>query len=180
MPVSAGMGLAAHSHGPEYNCFQGAHPMASTLAAVFDDFDAAEQARERLATAGFRRDSIRVMPERSAWGTGDPTYGGSVQRESGLRGFFAELFGIGEDRSHEHYCEAVRRGSVVVAVEAGDEAEMARATEILEDCGAIDMDERVERWKAAGYQGYDEQAKPLTREEIARERQTLDVIQEEL
>src|SRR3954467_989941 len=122
--------------------FKEREPMARTLAAVFDDFDAVEQARERLATAGFRPDSIRVMPERSAWGTGDPTYGGSAKLESGLRGFFAELFGIGEDRSHEHYCEAVRRGSVVVAVEAGDEAEMARATEILEDCGAIDLDER--------------------------------------
>lgn len=154
--------------------------MASTLAGVFDDFDDAERARERLTTAGFRRDSIRITPERSAWGTGDATYGGSAKREGGLRGFFAELFGIGEDKSHEHYSEAVRRGSVVLAVEAEDDGQTARATEILEECGAIDVDDRVERWKAAGYQGYDEGAKPLTREEIARDRQSLDVIQEEL
>lgn len=155
--------------------------MASTLAGVFDDYDDAEQARKRLTSAGFRQEAIRITPERSAWGTGDATYGGHIKQPGGLRGFFAELFGIGDgDESHEHYSEAVRRGSIVVSVEADDDARRARATQILEECGAMDVDERVERWKAAGYAGYDEQAKPLTREEIARDRDTLQVIQEEL
>lgn len=154
--------------------------MASTLAGVFDDYDAAERAREQLVSAGFRREAVQVTPERSAWGAGDSTYGGRARQPGGLRGFFAELFGIGDDKSHEHYSEAVRRGSVVVAVEVDDESRIAQATEIFEDCGAIDVDERVEHWKASGYTGYDEQAKPLTRDEMARERQTLDVIQEEL
>ena len=154
--------------------------MAGTLAGVFDDFDDAERARENLISAGFRREVIQVTPERSAWGTGDATYGGRAKNESGLRGFFAELFGIGDDESHGHYSEAVRRGSVVVAVEVEDERQIESATGILEDCGAIDVDERVERWKAAGYNGYDEQAKPLTRDEIARDRQTLQVVREDL
>lgn len=155
--------------------------MASTLAGVFDDYDNAEQARERLTSAGLSREAIQVTPERSAWGSGDATYGGRAKPSGGgLRGFFAELFGIGDDQSHEHYSEAVRRGSVVVSVEVDDEGRIAEATQILEDCGAIDVDERVERWKAAGYTGYDEQAQPLTREEIARERETLEVVQEEL
>jgi len=155
--------------------------MASTLAGVFDDYDDAERARERLISSGFRRDDIRITPERSAWGRGDATYGGRIKQEGGLRGFFAELFGIGggEDESHEHYSEAVRRGSVVVAVEVNDD-QTERASEILEECGAIDVDDRVERWKAAGYSGYDAQAKPLTREEIARDRDTLQVVQEDL
>jgi uncharacterized protein (TIGR02271 family) len=155
--------------------------MASTMAGVFDNYDDAERARERLVSAGFRREAIQVTPERSAWGSGDATYGGHAKQPGGLRGFFAELFGIGDgDESHGHYSEAVRRGSIVVAVEADDDSQIGRATEILEDCGAIDVDERVERWKAAGYTGYDEQAKPLTREEIARDRDTLQVVQEDL
>ncbi len=154
--------------------------MASTLAGVFDDYDDAERARERLASAGFRREAIQVTPERSAWRSGDATYGGRAKQPGGLRGFFAELFGIGDGESHGHYSEAVRRGSVVVAVQVDDDAQVERATEILEDCGAIDVDERLERWKSAGYTGYDEQAKPLTRDEIARDRETLQVIQEDL
>jgi uncharacterized protein (TIGR02271 family) len=153
--------------------------MASTLAGVFDDFDDAERARERLISAGFAREAIQITPERSAWGTGDATYGGRTAKQGGLRGFFASLFGTDDD-SYGHYSEAVRRGSIVVAVNLDDESQIEPATDILEDSGAIDVDERVERWKAAGYTGYDEQAKPLTREEIARDRETLQVIQEEL
>ena len=153
--------------------------MAGTLAGVFDDYDDAEKAREQLAAAGFGRETIQITPERSAWGSGDATYGGRANK-GGLRGFFASLFGSDDDETHEHYSEAVRRGSMVVTVTVQDESQIGRATEILEDCGAIDVDERVEHWKAAGYTGYDEQAKPLTRDEIDRERQTLEVMQEEL
>jgi uncharacterized protein (TIGR02271 family) len=154
--------------------------MAGTLAGVFDDYDRAERAREQLTSAGFARESIQITPERSAYGSGDATYGGRTEQTGGLRGFFASLFGGGEDESHGHYSEAVRRGSVVVTVNMQDESQISRATQILEDSGAIDVDERVERWKAAGYSGYDEQAKPLTSDEIAADRQTLEVTQEEL
>jgi uncharacterized protein (TIGR02271 family) len=153
--------------------------MASTLAGVFDDYDDAERAREQLAAAGFRREAIQVTPERSAWGTGDATYGGRAAQAGGLRGFFASLFG-GDDESPGHYSEAVRRGSMVVTVEVENDGEIAQATRILEEGGAIDVDQRIEHWKTAGYTGYDAQAKPLTREEIARERETLQVVQEEL
>jgi uncharacterized protein (TIGR02271 family) len=153
--------------------------MASTLAGVFDDYDGAERAREQLAGAGFRLEAMQVTPERSAWGTGDSTYGGRAKEAGGLRGFFASLFGSDEE-SPDHYSEAVRRGSVVLTLEVTDDDEIERATPILEQAGAIDVDERIERWKAAGYTGYDEQAKPLTRDEIARDRETLQVVQEDL
>jgi uncharacterized protein (TIGR02271 family) len=153
--------------------------MASTLAGVFDDYDGAERAREQLAGAGFRLEAMQVTPERSAWGTGDSTYGGRAKEAGGLRGFFASLFGSDEE-SPDHYSEAVRRGSVVLTLEVADDDEIERATPILEQAGAIDVDERIERWKAAGYTGYDEQAKPLTRDEIARDRETLQVVQEDL
>ena len=154
--------------------------MASTLAGVFDDYDDAERARDRLSSAGFARDAVQITPERSAWGSGDPTWGGRTEQSGGLRGFFASLFGSDDDESHGHYSEAVRRGNIVLTVTLHDDSQIDRATEILEECGAIDVDERIERWKAAGYSGYDEQAKPLTRDEIARDRETLEVIQEDL
>ena len=154
--------------------------MASTLAGVFDDYDDAERARERLISSGFRQHDIRITPERSAWGTGDATYGGRFKESGGLRGWFAELFGIGDgEATHEHYSEAVRRGSVVLALDINED-QIDRASEILEDCGAIDVDERAERWKAAGYTGYGANARPLTRDEIARDRDTLQVVKEDL
>ena len=154
--------------------------MVGNLAGVFDDYDDAEKAREQLAEAGFGREAIQITPERSSWGSGDATWGGRAEHAGGLRGFFASLFGSDDDESHGHYSEAVRRGSVVLTVNVQNESQIARATEILEDCGAIDVDERVEHWKASGYTGYDTQAKPLTRDEIERDRQTLEVIEEDL
>ena len=153
--------------------------MADTLAGVFDHYDEAERAREELASAGFRREAVHVTPERSAWGTGDATYGGRATEPGGLRGFFASLFGS-DGESHADYSEALRRGSVLVTVAVQDDREIAQATRILEQCGAIDVDERAERWKAAGRTGYDETAKPLTRDEIERDRQNLQVIREDL
>jgi uncharacterized protein (TIGR02271 family) len=154
--------------------------MVGTLVGVFDDYDDAERARNRLASAGLGRDAIQITPERSSWGSGDATWGGRAERSGGLRGFFASLFGTDDDESHGHYSEAVRRGSVVVTINVQDDRQIAQATKIMEECGAIDVDERVERWKASGYTGYDANAKPLTRDEIARDRQTLQVIQEDL
>jgi uncharacterized protein (TIGR02271 family) len=155
--------------------------MASTLAGVFDDYDDAERARDGLVSAGFGRDRVQITPERSSWGSGDATWGGRAEQPGGLRGFFAALFGGGDDdESHGHYSEAVRRGSVVVTLTLQDDSQIAGATEILEECGAIDVDERVERWKAAGYTGYDAQAQPLTRDEIQRDRETLQVMREDL
>ena len=154
--------------------------MVGTLVGVFDDHDDAEQARERLASAGFGRDAIQITPERSSSGSSEAVPAGRSERAGGLRGFFASLFGSNDDETHGHYSEAVRRGSMVLTVNVQDESQIERATEILEDCGAIDVDERVEHWKAAGYTGDDEQAKPLARDEIAADRQTLEVMQEEL
>ena len=155
--------------------------MTSTLAGVFDDYDDAERARERLVAEGFGRDAVQITPERASWGGGDATWSGRAEQPGGLRGFFASLFGSGDDdESHGHYSEAVRRGSVVVTLTLQDDSRIARATDILEDCGAIDVDERVERWKAAGYTGYDAQAQPLTRDEIERDRETLQVMREDL
>lgn len=155
--------------------------MASTLVGVFDDYADAERAQERLSSAGIGRDAMQITPERSSWGGGDATWGGRAERPGGLRGFFASLFGSDtDDEAHGHYSEAVRRGSVVLTVTVQDDSEVERASEILESCGAIDVDRRIEHWQAGGYTGYDSQAKPLTREEIARDRETLQVIQEDL
>lgn len=155
--------------------------MAGTLVGVFDDYDDAERARDRLASAGLSREAIQITPERSAWGSGDATWGGRAKNPGGLRGFLASLFGSDDnDESHGHYSEAVRRGSLIVTVNVEDDSQIGSASKIMEECGAIDIDERVERWKASGYTGYDPQAKPLTRDEIARDRDTLQVMQEDL
>lgn len=68
------------------------------------------------------------------------------------------------------YSESVRRGDVLVSVRAfGERAD--RAADILDEEGAVDVNDRVENWRSRGWSGtYDETARPYTQDELRRER----------
>jgi uncharacterized membrane protein len=68
-----------------------------------------------------------------------------------------------------YYAESVRRGGALVFLRA-DDSRAERAAEILREHGAIDLDERVLRWRDTGWRGWDSSAKPYTPEEAERER----------
>ena len=76
--------------------------------------------------------------------------------------------GISQDHA-SYYAETVRRGGAIVSIRA-DESRAERAAEILRENGAIDLEERVMRWRDAGWHGWDSAAKPFTAEEAERER----------
>ena len=67
-----------------------------------------------------------------------------------------------------------------MTINVDDEARADRISDILEDCGAIDIDQRVEEWRSSGYTGYDPLAGPYTPQQTRDEQQSLGVVQEEL
>jgi uncharacterized protein (TIGR02271 family) len=67
-----------------------------------------------------------------------------------------------------------------VSVHLENEEKAARVEQILEEAGAIDINDRVETWKTSGYTGHDPSAAAFTSDQIARERETLEVLEEEL
>jgi len=73
------------------------------------------------------------------------------------------------DEHAGYYAETVRRGGAIVTLRA-DGSRAERAEEILRDSGAIDLEQRVLRWKDAGWQGWDSSMKPYTAEEAEHER----------
>ena len=140
----------------------------TTLVGVFDDVDLAEKAAQRLEDAGIAPEAMRIERNTLADDRGRAQPRREVGREGGtLRSFFVELFGIGAGESDDadypgHYAEAVRRGSSVLVVHTATDRQMEIVVDVLDDCGAIDIDERVEQWRAAGYTRHDEQAGPYT------------------
>ena len=76
--------------------------------------------------------------------------------------------GVPEEHAN-YYAETLRRGGAIVTVKV-DESRAERAAEILRANGAIDLDERVSRWREAGWEGWDPSAAPYTAEEAERER----------
>jgi uncharacterized membrane protein len=93
---------------------------------------------------------------------------GAGAMAGGLIGALTEV-GISEEHAN-YYAESVRRGGALVTVKA-DDARANRAAEIMRENGAVDIEERVSRWRESGWDGWNASAPPYTRSEAERERQ---------
>jgi uncharacterized protein (TIGR02271 family) len=133
----------------------------NTVVAVFDNEAEAQRAVADLATAGIARDRIDVTSDTHAGATataGAESRTNYTHEHEGLgeriSHFFSRLFG-GDDTHDDatYYSEAFRRGSAVVTVDAENEAEADRAADILDRCGAVNIDERANTWRETGWAG---------------------------
>lgn len=131
--------------------------MAQTLAAVFDNRASAESARQKLIASGFGSERIRLNDSTSDY-SGIPSATSTVANTTGrddegfvasIKHFFADLFGSHEDRYV--YAEAVSRGHVVLTLESASDAEIDRASDIVEDFGPLNIEEHSEQWRAGGW-----------------------------
>lgn len=129
------------------------------IVATFDDPNSARYAMERIQEAGIPRERIRFMPSPdteflrhagpSERRPTDPNYKPKGFLES-IGGFFANLLESHTDESGI-YSEALRRGTSMVMVQVErDEAKAVIAA--LQDCGAINLEDRVGQWRAAGWE----------------------------
>lgn len=129
--------------------------MKQTVVGVFDQYIDAQQAARILEDKGFDHDHVHVAgtgdgaaATRSADRSGDHQDEGVM---AGIRHFFSDLFGPDDHQEVGTYAEAVRRGGAVVKVEVDEDDELERARDLLQQAGAVDIDERAEEWRAAGW-----------------------------
>jgi uncharacterized protein (TIGR02271 family) len=133
----------------------------NTVVALFDNYSEAERAVTRLVSSGIGRDRIDIASDTPATATassGTATRGAASHEDQSIgdriSNFFSRLFG-GDERRDDvtYYSEAVRRGGAVVTVDAATEEEADGAADILQTCGAIDIDERANQWRQSGWAG---------------------------
>ena len=123
--------------------------------------------------AGWRQVSLRYRsPELDRLSLRAPWWrmlsgAGAGAVAGGLIGALTDA-GVSEEHAN-YYAETVRRGGALVTVKV-DESRADRAMEIMRQNGAIDLDERVLRWREAGWDGWNPSAPPYTAEEAERER----------
>ena len=87
-------------------------------------------------------------------------------------GLIGGLVDLGVPETHaEYYAEAVRRGGALVTVRT-DASRTDEAEKIMRENGAIDIDDRVARWRSAGWKGYNPNDAPFSHDEIERDRST--------
>ena len=77
-------------------------------------------------------------------------------------GLVGALVEAGIPREHaDIYAEAVRRGGTLVTAR-NDDGSSDRVTDILNRHSPVDIEERAESWRQAGWRGFDERAEPYS------------------
>lgn len=151
-----------------------------SIVAAFNDIQTASQAVERLVQHGFSRSALHLQSSDNDGAAASAKPRPSLADPFGFGTFFSTLFG-GATPEAGKYAEAVRRGSAVVVVDARNDDEAQAATELLQQLGSVDVDQRAAEWQSRGWTGFDASAKPLSHEELAAEREAvMPVVQEEL
>ncbi len=108
--------------------------MDDGLVRVYERLDEAERARDALLAAGVPASRVQLTTNEDE---ADLAEGNAVASDGGTGGSVA---GVSDDRD---FAEVVRRGVFVLAIEAHDPQEQARAAQVLQRFGGIEVDERV-------------------------------------
>ncbi|HEX2535845.1 MAG TPA: YsnF/AvaK domain-containing protein [Chitinophagaceae bacterium] len=121
--------------------------MAQTVVGFFDDASDARKAVEQLVSNGFDRDQIDISEQSgNVSGTHDADH--DRGSENGVTRFFKSLFGDDNDDADRYATVGSRSTIVSVLAQSGEEAE--RAADLLDDNGAINVNERASSY---GYTG---------------------------
>jgi len=127
--------------------------MAKTVIGIFDSASEAQNAVEKLVDKGFTRSNIDVSSRTSSESMSSSTSTHKHDDDDSIGGFFRSLFGSDED-SRSKYTNVAQRGSIVtVHAQSSEEAE--QAADILDDCGAVDVDERASQYGYSSSAGTD-------------------------
>jgi uncharacterized protein (TIGR02271 family) len=113
----------------------------TTLTALYDTRGDADTAAERLVTeVGLARSDIAVTAQETGRDA-DAAEGG---------GFLASLKNLFvPDQDHKTYAEAVRRGGFLLTARV-EQRSAERVMDILEEHGAVDLDDRQQSWRTEG------------------------------
>lgn len=141
----------------------------NSIVAVYRDADTANSVVTQLEDAGISRSRIHVgssadVASQAARGGAGLSGEAPTHHSGGFMGWLESLFGEDEsDQDRRQYSDAVRRGHCVVAVDA-EGAERDRAIDILENSGALNVDEEGSNQSPAQSTG--SQTIPVVREDL--------------
>lgn len=168
-----------------------------TVIGIFDDASEAQQAVDQLVSAGFSRSNIdlsaqtgtypdagtsgAVIPDRHQNTSGTRTeeiVDDTKDVGSGIGSFFSSLFGDDDDNRNK-YSRVADQGSVVtVHTQTEDEAE--RAADILDEAGAIDVNEKATQYGYGSTEMTAGAASGVTNVPTTEGGQTIKVVEENL
>jgi len=115
--------------------------MSQTVIGMFDDAHQAREAALKLENLGVTRDHIDISTQQA----GSSASTSSPDRDDDtISGFFRSLFNSDDEVSK--YSSVARRGAMVT-VHADSPQQAERARDLLDQCGAVDVDERHQQYQ---------------------------------
>jgi hypothetical protein len=124
--------------------------MHKTVIGAFENDSEALQAQQELLSAGFPEElmslhySTAPEPEENL-PNDNPGF------MEAIRSLFTwDLENYRDESYGDHYVEAVRRGHAVLTIDV-DDSEVERVSELMDGAGALDIDEKLDEWRAQGY-----------------------------
>ncbi|MDQ6812557.1 MAG: YsnF/AvaK domain-containing protein [Bacteroidota bacterium] len=120
--------------------------MAQTVVGMFDNSSDAQQAIQKLVSAGISRDQIDLSSNTNNSGS---SYSSSTDNrdddhESGISKFFKDLFSSDDDDDNaDKYAHVAKHAECIVTVHTQSKDESEKAADILDDNGAVNVDERA-------------------------------------
>lgn len=131
--------------------------MSAVLLAVFNEYDVADRVRTRLVGDGFPTDRVELTASREPGRAG-------LHPAPSVRGKFIQYFGtlLSQDDERafvEALAERIEAGAAAIAVHPRGAIETARAAEILENEGAMevvghDLENQAFEYAASPREGY--------------------------
>ncbi|RYY90524.1 MAG: DUF2382 domain-containing protein [Chitinophagaceae bacterium] len=122
--------------------------MAQTVVGFFDQNSEAQTAIRELMARGISRDRIdlsRGNGEESRTSSA-PTVDADGRNTNAITDFFNSLFGNSNKEEAARYSRVAERSNTIVTVHALTREEAENAAQILDRCGAIDVDERARQY----------------------------------
>ncbi len=117
--------------------------MKQTVVGLFDKSSDAQQAVEQLLSSGFSNDNVDISSGAINAGTNANSTSNSNDHEGGIGKFFKNLFG---DNDADRYTKVASRSNSIVTVMAQSDDEAERAADILDENGAVNVDEKANEY----------------------------------
>ena len=114
--------------------------MSHTVVGIFNNADEAKNAVDQLVNRGFDRSNIDyARGSASVYNTDDENRNDRNDNETGIGRFFKNLF---DDKDESDRYSRVAKNGCVVTVHAQSPGEAHRASELLDEYGAVDVNEK--------------------------------------
>jgi len=147
--------------------------MSRVVIGAFDDPAEVTQVTSALTQAGVPANGIRVIGNHAQ----GAQYAGGQDIVTPL-----QRFGVSQ-KDARHYAEVVRRGGSLVAAMAPDERVAAQAQQVMDRFeSGVDLEDRVGRYRQAGYTDFDATAPAFTADQARAEREQyrIPIVEEQL